>query len=107
MATSEQCSRESTALHSDYYSTAKETANPLNEWWMTTALTRGARAKEAAAAAQARRGGGRSGDETPIFDAESKKRLRHRHFFHANCCSAPAFAAHRLRFDGELAESFR
>jgi hypothetical protein len=37
MAISEQCSRESNALRSDYYSTAKKTANPLNEWWTTTA----------------------------------------------------------------------
>jgi hypothetical protein len=37
MAISEQRSRESTALHSDYYSTAKKTANPLNEWWTTPA----------------------------------------------------------------------
>jgi hypothetical protein len=28
--------RESSALRSDYYSTTKKTANPLNEWWTTT-----------------------------------------------------------------------
>src|SRR5215217_2630500 len=31
MAMSEQCSRESQALHSDYYSAAKKSATPLNE----------------------------------------------------------------------------
>ena len=36
MAITEQCSRESNALRSDYYSTTKKTANPLNEWWTTT-----------------------------------------------------------------------
>jgi hypothetical protein len=36
MAISEQCNRESSALRSDYYSTTKKTANPLNEWWTTT-----------------------------------------------------------------------
>jgi len=35
MAISKQCSRESSALRSDYYSTTKKTANPLNEWWTT------------------------------------------------------------------------
>jgi hypothetical protein len=35
MAISEQCNRESSALRSDYYSTTKKTANPLNEWWTT------------------------------------------------------------------------
>jgi hypothetical protein len=35
MAMSEQCNRESSALRSDYYSTTKKTANPLNEWWTT------------------------------------------------------------------------
>jgi hypothetical protein len=31
MAMSEQCPRESQALHSDYYSAAKKSATPLNE----------------------------------------------------------------------------
>jgi hypothetical protein len=34
---SEQCSRESTALHSDYYSTMRKTATPLNESWTAEA----------------------------------------------------------------------
>jgi len=46
MATLKQCSRESTALHVDYYSTAKETANPFNEWWMARMRVEHARSQQ-------------------------------------------------------------
>jgi hypothetical protein len=83
MAISEQCSRESSALRSDYYSTTEKTANPLNEWW-TTPTRDGAgstrrRVRPRPHHARFRRDDARIGS----LGDESKKCLRHSGFRNA------------------------
>jgi hypothetical protein len=83
MAISEQCSRESSALRSDYYSTTEKTANPLNEWWTMPARDRARSARRRVRPHPHRARFRRDDARIDVLGDESKKRLRHSGFHNA------------------------
>ena len=95
MAISEQCSRESSALRSDYYSTTQKTANPLNEWWTRTECRDERPALRFGRPRVPRRVQKLSSRGTVVILRGSKKCLCHRRFRDARAIASRSCATRR------------